>query len=148
MDRPIVSWNHVKRAENLKMGFMWFLSITFWERARKRGCTVYWNPTIFKNPTIYNIIRWFAGLLGQMTQRPGVWCSNYYSFFHNFLQKSFLLIFYSCFECPKSIRNHKKIMLGTSDAWSTSHLSQWTSNPVYYIEDCRIVKLWNCPPMI
>ena len=27
------------------------------------------------------------------------------------------------FECPKSIRNYKKIMLGTSDTWSMSHLS-------------------------
>ena len=32
----------------------------------------------------------------------------------------------------------KKIMLGTPDAWSTSHLSQRTSKPVYYIVDCQI----------
>ena len=25
-----------------------------------------------KNPTIYNMIRWFAGLMGQMTRRPSV----------------------------------------------------------------------------
>ena len=37
------------------------------------------------------------------------------------------------------MRNYKKkIMLGTSDAWSTSHLSQQTSKPAYYIVDCRI----------
>ena len=29
-------------------------------------------------------------------------------------------------------------MLGTSDAWSTSHLSQQRSKPAYYIVDCRI----------
>ena len=29
-------------------------------------------------------------------------------------------------------------MLGTSDAWSRSHLSQRTSEPVHYIVDCRI----------
>ena len=29
-------------------------------------------------------------------------------------------------------------MLGTSDTWSTSHLSQQTSKPAYYIADCRI----------
>ena len=29
-------------------------------------------------------------------------------------------------------------MLGTSDAWSTSHLSQQTSEPAYYTVDCRI----------
>ena len=32
----------------------------------------------------------------------------------------------------------KKKILGTSDAWSTSHLSQQTSQPVYYIVDCQI----------
>ena len=42
------------------------------------------------------------------------------------------------FECPKSIRNYKKIMLGTSDAWWMSHLFQQTSEPVYYIVDCWI----------
>ena len=34
-----------------------------------------------------------------------------------------------------------KIILGTSDAWSMSHLSQRPSKPAYYIEDCRIFKL-------
>ena len=33
----------------------------------------------------------------------------------------------------------KKIMLGTPDAWSTSHLSQRTSKPTYHIVDCRIL---------
>ena len=31
-----------------------------------------------------------------------------------------------------------KIILGTSDAWSMSHLSQRPNDPAYYIEDCRI----------
>ena len=35
----------------------------------------------------------------------------------------------------------KKIMLGTSDPWSTSHLSQQTSKPAYHIVDCRIFGL-------
>ena len=40
------------------------------------------------------------------------------------------------FECPKSIRNYeKKIMLGTSDTWSTSRLSHRPSEPAYYIVD-------------
>ena len=29
-------------------------------------------------------------------------------------------------------------MLGTSDAWSTSHLSQRTREPAFYIVDCQI----------
>ena len=29
-------------------------------------------------------------------------------------------------------------MRGTSDAWSVSRSSHWPSEPVYYIEDCRI----------
>ena len=36
-------------------------------------------------------------------------------------------------------RNYeKKILLGTSDAWSMSHLSHQPRDQVYYIEDCRI----------
>ena len=43
------------------------------------------------------------------------------------------------FECPTSIRNYeKKIMLGTSDAWSMSSSSYQPSEPEYYIEDCWI----------
>ena len=39
-------------------------------------------------------------------------------------------------------KNHeRKIILGSSDAWSTSNLSQQTSEPVYYIVDCRIFSL-------
>ena len=45
------------------------------------------------------------------------------------------------FECPKSVRNYeKKIILGTSDAWSMSRLAHRLSNPAYYIEDCGISK--------
>ena len=32
----------------------------------------------------------------------------------------------------------KEIMLGTSDAWSTSQSSQQPSEPAYYIVDCLI----------
>ena len=32
----------------------------------------------------------------------------------------------------------KRIILGTSDTWSTSHLSQQTREPAYYILDCWI----------
>ena len=72
-------------------------------------------------------------------------------FFHkilqNSLQKLFQFIFLpykitkmkiESFECPKSIRSYEKKILGMSDAWSTSHLSQWPSKPAYYILDCRI----------
>ena len=34
-------------------------------------------------------------------------------------------------------------MLGTSDTWSMSRLSHRPSEPVYYIEDCRIcIPIW------
>ena len=45
------------------------------------------------------------------------------------------------FECPKSIRNYEKKILGTSGAWSTSRLSCRPSEPAYYIVDCRIFAL-------
>ena len=35
-------------------------------------------------------------------------------------------------------RNYEKIILGTSDAWSTSHSSQRPCEPAYYIVDCQI----------
>ena len=59
-------------------------------------------------------------------------------FFYDILQNSlkklfsiyFLIFFYKItwiriksFECPKSIKSLKKIILGTSGAWSTIHLS-------------------------
>ena len=76
-------------------------------------------------------------------------------FFHKILQNSlqkpfqlFFLFFYKItemkiksFECPKSIRNYEKKILGTSDGWSTSRLSHWPSEPAYYIVDCRILGL-------
>ena len=34
----------------------------------------------------------------------------------------------------------KEIILGTSDAWLMSRLSQRHSDPAYYIEDCQISK--------
>ena len=56
-----------------------------------------------------------------MTCQPSIWCSMYFFFFHNFLQISlqksfeFIIFFYNflkikmkSFECPKSIKNHKK----------------------------------------
>ena len=45
-------------------------------------------------------------------------------------------------------RNYEtKIILGTSDAWLMSRLSQQPSNPAYYIEDCQISKsvIWMIP---
>ena len=33
------------------------------------------------NPTIFNIIRWLAGSMGEMTHRPSIWCSKHYFFF-------------------------------------------------------------------
>ena len=87
--------------------------------------------------------RWDDRLIDQSSYVPSIF------FFHNFLQnslqKSFQLFFYNftkmkikSFECPKSVRNYEKKILGTSDAWSTSHLSHQPSELAYYIIDCRI----------
>ena len=37
--------------------------------------------TGIRNPSIYNIIRWFAVTMGQTTRWPSIWCSKYYFFF-------------------------------------------------------------------
>ena len=47
------------------------------------------------------------------------------------------------FECPKSIRNYEKIILGTSDGWLMTHLAHRPSSQAYYIEDCRILEPYN-----
>ena len=70
-------------------------------------------------------------------------------FFHEILQKPFQFAFLhkitkmkmKSFECPKSIRNYKKKILGMSDTWSTSHLSHRSSIPAYYIANCWILEL-------
>ena len=82
--------------------------------------------------------------MGQTNRRPSVWCSKYY-FFSWFLAKFFakilsiyFLIKIKSFECPKSTKSIKKIILGTSDSWSTIRLSHRPSDPVYYIVNWRI----------
>ena len=42
------------------------------------------------------------------------------------------------FECPKSINYEKKVIPGTSDAWSMSPLAHRPRDPAYHIEDCQI----------
>ena len=37
-------------------------------------------PHYYWNSSIYNIMRWFAGMLGQKTHLPNVWCSKHYFF--------------------------------------------------------------------
>ena len=75
--------------------------------------------TLSWNPTIYNMICWFAGSLGQMTWWPSVWCSKYYFLFiisckilfkirFNLFLNRFTKIKIKSFECHKSIRNYKE----------------------------------------
>ena len=66
-----------------------------------------------KNLTIFNIIRWFAGLLGQMTQRPGLLFFSIISCKILCKKYIFLLFLYEIakmkiksFECPNSIGHH------------------------------------------
>ena len=58
-----------------------------------------------------------------------------YFYFCKFIKKKIETVFAKNFA-----RNYeKKKILGTSDTWSTSHLSQQTSKPAYYIVDCQIL---------
>ena len=45
------------------------------------------------NPSIYNIIRWFAGPMGQTNRRPSVWCSKYFFSIDSGHSKLFIFIF-------------------------------------------------------
>ena len=97
------------------------------------------------------------GSLGQTTHWPRVWCSKYYFFLiisckilcknrfnlFSYFFYNFTKIKIKSFECPKSIRNYeKKILLGTSDAWLMSCLSQRPS-VLYW----RLSYLWTHPTM-
>ena len=64
-------------------------------------------------------------------------CKNPFNLLYTFFYKITKMKIKS-FECSKSIRNYETKILGTSDAWSTSRLSHWPREPVYYIVDCRI----------
>ena len=101
------------------------------------------------DPTIFNIIRWDDGSLGQMTHRSSIWCSKHY-FFKLLLghSKSLFLFLWSYKKIKIKLKRFlqrilqeiMKKMLGTSDTWSMSSLSHRTSDPAYYIEDWRILK--------
>ena len=81
--------------------------------------------------------RWDKRIVDQASDVPSI------IFFHDFLQNSLQKYFQSIclfffkntkikvksFECPKSIKSLKKIILGTSDTWSTIRLSNQPSDP-------------------
>ena len=108
---------------------------------------------LIRNPSIYNIICWFAGPMGQTTRRPCFWCSKYFFFIESckilcktlsiYISYKITKIRIKSFECPKSIRKFEKKVLGTSDTWSMSRLSDRSSKPAYYIVDCRISERCN-----
>ena len=88
------------------------------------------------------------GLMGQTNRRPSVWCSKY--FFSYFLidlghSKLFTFNFIKKYENKLKLFLQrimqdfmKEMILGTSDAWSTIHLSHRPGKAAYYIEDWRI----------
>ena len=84
--------------------------------------------------------RWDKWLVDQVSDVPSI------IFFHDFLQKMVSMYFFLFFFNLPTERLRvlsdlseimKIIMLGTSDGWSTSHLSQHPSKAAYYIVDCH-----------
>ena len=84
------------------------------------SCKLYESMIKYTNPTIFNIISWVAGSMGQTTHWPSVWCSKCYLFsyflanwkncfnLHIFVcHKNFMKIVLS-FECLKSIKKYEK----------------------------------------
>ena len=72
------------------------------------------------------LARWLAATNDLSTK-------NRFNFFCNSMK-----IKIKSFECLKSIRNYTKMMLGTSDNWSMSRLSQRATEPAYCVVDCQI----------
>ena len=74
----------------------------------------------------------FCWLLGQMSRRPSVWCSKHYLFFISYRLRAHKSIYMKnklkgfLQRILQDIMK-KRITLGTSDAWSTSHFSQQNS---------------------
>ena len=101
-----------------------------------------------KNLTVFYTMCWVTGTNDSSTKRLmfqalffpiisfKILCKNCFHFFSYFSFYNFTKIKVKSFESPKSIRNYeRKIMLGTSDAWLMSRLSNRTSEPAYHIED-------------
>ena len=85
------------------------------------------------------LVHWVAGANDSSTKRL-MFQALFFSQFLIDLGHSKLYFQYIKIMFAKNFaRNHaKKIILGTSDAWSTNHLSQLTRESAYYIVDCRI----------
>ena len=99
------------------------------------------------NPTIFNIIRWVTGSLGQITQRPRVWCKYYFFFIISckiLCKKPFNSFYYfyykitkitlKSFECSKLIKSLKRGILGTSDAWNPSIYNILSSDAGWFVQ--------------
>ena len=96
-----------------------------------------------------------------MARWPSVWCSKYiFSYFLIDFRALQTIYFHFC-NFIKELRNElngslqrilqdfmKKIILGTSDAWSTSCLSHRPREPGYYIVDCRISATYSSIPAL
>jgi hypothetical protein len=118
--------------------------IACWALVRK-PCIIgkywpYYLVLLTRNPTIYNIICWFAGPMGQTTPRPSVWRSKYFFFRISYRHSKLFIFIFVILKKNKKInwKGFCKIILGTSDTWSTSLLSHRPSKPAYYTVDWRI----------
>ena len=97
------------------------------------------------------LVRWDIWLVDQVYDVPSknffmisckILCKNPFNLFSYFFYK----IKIKSFECPKSIKSIKKIILGTTDAWLTTRLSHRPNNPAYYIVNWRI-SWYPTPPL-
>ena len=107
------------------------------------------------NPTIFNINTLGCWVTGTNDSSPKRLMFQVLFFSHCFLQNSlqklfqFIFLFFynfteikiKSFECPKSIRNYKKNNAWNIDAWSTSHLSQWTSMLYCRLSDFNAISI-------
>ena len=113
---------------------------------------LYWHDKKIRQSIIYYarmLVRLYKWTNNQSSDVPRliffftisckILCKNCFNLIFYFFNKFTKIK--SC-ECQKSIRNYiKTIILGTSDAWSMSHLSRRTSKLAYYIVDCRISRM-------
>ena len=103
------------------------------------------------------LVCWDKWIVNQASDVPSIFffmiscrilCKSTFNLFVYFYKKN-TKIKVKSFECPKSIKSLKKIILGTSDAWSTIRLSNRPSDPAWiYLRltdfKCPIVLWLSC----
>ena len=95
------------------------------------------TPSTTTNPSIYNILCWFAGPMGQTNRRPSVWCSKYFFSIVSYRLRALkTLYFYFC-NFIKKYKNKLK--------WFLQRIMQDFMKKKLYLEHQTLGPWFVCP---